>query len=89
MYFNIQAKNRKINEKSEKSTKKTGNRSTSNGSTWSYNGRNVKNRVSLESSGVILLNLLQEKFWQPRMLLNGCKTGFLKLTRKLITKYNY
>jgi len=28
------------------------------------------------------------KSTRTRMLLNGCKTGFLKLTRKLITKHN-
>ena len=54
-----------LTKKSEKSEKlgenlkideKSGDRSTSNGSISSNNGRNVKNRVSLESSGIILCN---------------------------------
>ena len=56
MYFNIQAKNRKINEKFEKSTKKQEIGRLQTASQGRRMGRNLKNRVCGESSGNEVIN---------------------------------
>jgi len=55
MYFNIQAMFHEIQENKQKISEideKIGNRSTSNSSTGSSNGRNLEIRVQMESSGL-------------------------------------